>query len=226
MATTAQISAAIANAQHSTGPRTPEGKAASSRNSLKLGLFAQAEILPGEDPDALAQLALDFQETYQPEGAGETMLLNDLVRALWLERRYARIETEVINIRYAALSPEDRANALGAIFIQDAEGANVLQKIERRRAAARRQAERARKELEIHRTNRLASLPEPIHDPRTGPHPAPATPNPVTAILAGPVRFDTPAPGATTPLPTPSDNRSAARRAEDPEAVPAARERR
>ena len=225
MATNAQINAAIANAKHSTGPRTPEGKAASSRNSLKLGLFAQAEILPGEDPDALAQLARDFQETYQPEGAGETMLLNDLVRALWLERRYARIETEVINIRYAALSPEDRANALGAIFIQDAEGANVLQKIDRRRAAARRQAERARKELEIHRTNRLASMPEPVPAPEPGSRPAPAIPNPVTAILADPVRFDTPAPAAATSLRTPSDNRSA-RRDEDPEAVLAARERR
>jgi len=225
MATNAQINAAIANSQHSTGPRTPEGKAASSRNSLKLGLFAQAEILPGEDPDALAQLARDFQETYQPEGAGETMLLNDLVRALWLERRYARIETEVINIRYAALSPEDRANALGAIFIQDAEGANVLQKIDRRRAAARRQAERARKELEIRRTNRLASMPEPVPAPEPGSRPAPAIPNPVTAILADPVRFDTPAPAAATSLRTPSDNRSA-RRDEDPEAVLAARERR
>jgi len=225
MATTAQINAAIANAQHSTGPRTPEGKAASSRNSLKLGLFAQAEILPGEDPDALAHLAREFQQTYQPEGADETMLLNDLVRALWLERRYARIETEVINIRYAALSPEDRANALGAIFIQDAEGANVLQKIDRRRAAARRQAERARKELEIRRTNRLASSPEPIHAPEPCPRPAPATPNPVTAILADPVRFDTPAPAAATPLHTPSDT-SVARRNEDPEAVPPASARR
>ena len=193
MATTAQINAAIANSQHSTGPRTPEGKAASSRNSLKLGIFAQAEILPGEDPDAFAQLARDFAETYQPQGPVEIMLLNDLVRALWLERRYARIETEVINIRFAALAPEDRANALGAIFIQDAEGANVLQKIERRRAAVRRQAERARKQLEDRLTERLALGPDPASDP----DPAPATPNPVTAILAGPVRFDTPAPACT-----------------------------
>jgi hypothetical protein len=35
MATASQITANIANAQHSTGPRTDEGKAASAQNSLK-----------------------------------------------------------------------------------------------------------------------------------------------------------------------------------------------
>jgi len=40
----------INNAQHSTGPRTEEGKAASSLNSLKHGLTAKTVLLPGEDP--------------------------------------------------------------------------------------------------------------------------------------------------------------------------------
>jgi hypothetical protein len=203
MATIAQINAAVSNAQHSTGPRTPQGKAVSSRNALKLVLFAQAEILPGEDPEALAQLARDFEAAYEPEGPVEIMLVNDLVRAIWLERRYARIEAEVINIRYAALSPEDRANALGAIFLHDAEGANVLQKIERRRAAARRQAERARKQIEEHISRNLALEPQPDPDPA----PAGVIPNPVTAILADPVRFDGPAPAVPAPLRNTRDDR-------------------
>ncbi|HSU30291.1 MAG TPA: hypothetical protein VLJ11_03565, partial [Bryobacteraceae bacterium] len=38
------------NALHSTGPRTPEGKRASSRNSFQHGLYSKQLVLPGEDP--------------------------------------------------------------------------------------------------------------------------------------------------------------------------------
>jgi hypothetical protein len=60
MATAAQISACAANAQLSTGPRSPEGKAVSSRNALKLGIYSEAHILPGEDPTEYAELLQDF----------------------------------------------------------------------------------------------------------------------------------------------------------------------
>jgi len=50
MATAAQIAANRANAQHSTGPRTPEGKTASSMNALKHGADAASVVIPGEDP--------------------------------------------------------------------------------------------------------------------------------------------------------------------------------
>jgi hypothetical protein len=38
------------NAQHSTGPKTPEGKAAVRLNALKYGLRARDIIISGEDP--------------------------------------------------------------------------------------------------------------------------------------------------------------------------------
>src|SRR4051812_33616331 len=38
-----------ANARKSTGPKTPEGKARSSKNALKHGLRAEAFALPNED---------------------------------------------------------------------------------------------------------------------------------------------------------------------------------
>ena len=50
MTSAAQIEANSANAQLSTGPRTPEGKARSAANSTKLGLYAsQAVLLTEED---------------------------------------------------------------------------------------------------------------------------------------------------------------------------------
>src|SRR6266436_2439132 len=50
MPTEAQINANRLNAQKSTGPITPEGKARSSLNALKSGIDAWSHIIPGEDP--------------------------------------------------------------------------------------------------------------------------------------------------------------------------------
>jgi hypothetical protein len=48
----AQLAANAANALHSTGPRTPEGKTRSSQNASKHGLTArQVVIAPGEQEE-------------------------------------------------------------------------------------------------------------------------------------------------------------------------------
>ena len=44
------------NARKSTGPRTPEGKAAVRLNLLKHGLLSQEVLLPDEDEDAPQEL--------------------------------------------------------------------------------------------------------------------------------------------------------------------------
>ena len=49
MPTQAQLNANRLNAQKSTGPTSPEGKAASSLNALKSGIDAWSHIIPGED---------------------------------------------------------------------------------------------------------------------------------------------------------------------------------
>ena len=50
MSSELQIEANRLNAQHSTGPSTPEGRVAVRLNGLKYGLYAETLILPGEDP--------------------------------------------------------------------------------------------------------------------------------------------------------------------------------
>src|SRR2546428_11334331 len=50
MSTDRQIEANRLNAQHSTGPSTPEGRAAVRLNGLKYGLYAETLILPREKP--------------------------------------------------------------------------------------------------------------------------------------------------------------------------------
>ena len=204
MPTTAQLNACAANAQHSTGPRTPEGKGTSSRNALKFGLYSQANLLPGEDPADLDQLTHDLEQQYRPQTPDETLLLHDLVRGMWLERRYSRIETEIVHLRFAALSEEDRRHPLGAIYIHDAEGPNLLDKIARRLAAAQRQTRRARAELRRLQAERCTLELD------LAPPPEPANPHPVKPLPSPSVRFDRPAPAAPpasipTPIRTPHD---------------------
>jgi hypothetical protein len=61
------------NAQKSTGPKTPEGKARSSRNAIKHGLLAQQILIdddddPNEKQEDFDQLLQGLIEDYQPSG--------------------------------------------------------------------------------------------------------------------------------------------------------------
>jgi len=153
MTTSAQFTANRANAQLSTGPRSVEGKAAASRNSFKLGLTAQSMIIPGEDPAELDQLAAAFEERFQPVGPIEAALLQTVVRAQWMQQRYARIEASYLHARIAAL-PEGTEYPLGAVMAQDSANGNTLAKIFRRQQAAQRDWYKALETLSRVQANR------------------------------------------------------------------------
>ena len=96
MATQSQIEANRRNARHSTGPRTPEGKAASSMNALQSGIHAESSVIPGEDPAALAALTERFYQDCQPQTVIESALVDNIIRASWLLRRFDRIDAEIL----------------------------------------------------------------------------------------------------------------------------------
>ena len=75
MATLSQIEANRRNAQYSTGPRTPEGKAASSMNALKSGIDAESNVIPGEDAADLAALTARLYQSCQPQTDIESLLV-------------------------------------------------------------------------------------------------------------------------------------------------------
>ena len=62
MATPAQITANQHNATHSTGPKTPEGKAAAARNATKHGLSGAFTVLPHEDQDEFDVLLASLRD--------------------------------------------------------------------------------------------------------------------------------------------------------------------
>ena len=72
-----------------TGPRTPVGKINSSRNALKKGIYTNA-VLPGEDAQALEELALDISESYAVnDAAGEILVRRFLQHTLQTNRLQA-----------------------------------------------------------------------------------------------------------------------------------------
>ena len=119
-----------ANGQHSTGPKTAEGKAKVSANALKLGFFVNVDCLNPAKPTCKSPVENSFTGEH-PDGPAEEQLIRELAmfraRLICLEAaEYAllcsEIETnpnaarEIAAARrdsywgqYAADSPLDRA---------------------------------------------------------------------------------------------------------------------
>jgi hypothetical protein len=136
MATTAQINANRLNAMKSSGPRTEEGKAASRMNALRHGADAQLLVIPGEDPEELLGLARDYRLQFQPAGPDQEFLLETLVNADWLRRRYMRLEAEITNQALAEMEP--CPNPLGALYLSNSPAARALDRVRRQYEAAQR----------------------------------------------------------------------------------------
>jgi hypothetical protein len=80
-----------ANAQHSTGPKTPEGKKLASLNAVRHGLTGQMVVMPTEDPAAYQSHLKSFIVEYDPKGATESNLVQALADASWRLNRAAAI---------------------------------------------------------------------------------------------------------------------------------------
>jgi hypothetical protein len=75
MASNAQITANQHNASLSTGPKTPEGKAAAARNATKHGLSGTFTILPHENQQEFDILLASFRDEFKPVGEHESFLV-------------------------------------------------------------------------------------------------------------------------------------------------------
>jgi hypothetical protein len=83
------------NALRSTGPKTPEGKAAVRLNALKHGLLSREVLLPGEDEEALRELGERLRAELQPVGELENLLVDRIIAAYWRLRRLGRVEAGI-----------------------------------------------------------------------------------------------------------------------------------
>jgi hypothetical protein len=135
-----QIEANRLNAQKSTGPRTTEGKAAIRFNALKTDIDAQSQVIPGEDPAALALLAADYYDRYHPSTPEVRGLVDTLITAEWLQRRFRTLEAQLWQFNIHGLYSPVKGLEMAQVCDPDCDLFNRLQ---RRIDAAERTYRRA-----------------------------------------------------------------------------------
>ena len=144
MATAAQTRANLANAQHSTGPRTVDGKARVAQNALRHGLTARHLVIRDEDRDEFAALQDALTAELDPQGAVEIVTFQELVHAAWNLSRFRRIEAE--------------SSTGAADDFTDPKITAVLDRLTRYQARAQRAYYKALQELRTLQTNRALRL--------------------------------------------------------------------
>jgi hypothetical protein len=187
----ARIDANRENAKKSTGPRTPEGKAASSRNRLVHGLRANKHILIGDDnPADFLLLLQSLDATFRPVGEGEEMLVTQIAHDQWRLERALPMEAAIFRQRlesvdrvdhrhrqslinerenhqrdpkmYApAPDPPAEGDRLARAFMNDCSEPNSLAALTRYKAAIQLSIDRSLRQLKIYQAVRLANAPVP-----------------------------------------------------------------
>jgi hypothetical protein len=75
------------NAQKSSGPRTTAGKARSSQNAIKTGLYSATALLPTEDPEEYRAHAESYALSLRPQDPVQADLVKILSDNVWCLRR-------------------------------------------------------------------------------------------------------------------------------------------
>jgi hypothetical protein len=168
---------ARANGAKSHGPVTPEGRAASSRNSLRHGFTAGSVVLPTESQEDFQALLDSYTDQFDPQGGVEMDLVQTMAAARWRLRRICSIETTLLDkemtrnakdIRREFNNPDD-AGRLAWVFRDLADHGQSLALLMRYEGALNRSYDRAFKQLILLQSTRKRTPPNE-------PKPAQATP--------------------------------------------------
>jgi len=90
----------LRNKKRSGGPRTPEGKKASSQNAIVIGTYSALPVLPGESTDEFNNLVDQFNHDFRPADVIETSLVRDLAVITWKKLRLEKLEQSVFIKHY------------------------------------------------------------------------------------------------------------------------------
>jgi hypothetical protein len=108
-----KIEANRLNALKSTGPRTPEGKARSSKNATTHAIFCSETLLPDEDPHELENYRVHMLRRLEPRDGLEQELAEQILSLGWRLKRVRRAEREIYEqfMRPDSSVPEGRSSA-------------------------------------------------------------------------------------------------------------------
>jgi hypothetical protein len=179
MATEKQIAANRANAEKSTGPKTIKGKATSSQNAVKTGLDAKSEVMRCESRPEYDLLIAEYYARFQPAIPEERCLVDDLIQAEWLGRRYLSSATLIWERHFY----ETGTDSVGKVFTDKSE---TLCRAQRCINQTKRNFALALKQLTALQAKRAADPDQYTYEPP----PAPEPPQPETV---GPAPNEPPA---------------------------------
>ena len=182
MATDKQIAANRQNAQKSTGPKTPEGRAAVRLNGVKHGLFAETLVLKGESESDFNALIESYEAEHAPATPTEEALVQQLAMATWRLRRLYHAEAAFCAYEMKSLAELNSPKQLGDRTLTGmAVNANqdTASTFRRQEAALERTFYRAFHELQRLRAQRKAHLAL-VSQPAPAPQPQAATPAQIT----------------------------------------------
>ena len=76
----------------STGPKTEAGKAKSSRNAIRTGLYAARDFVRPDEEEEYAQTLIKLMDELTPEGVMEQTFATEIMGATWRLRRCRLVE--------------------------------------------------------------------------------------------------------------------------------------
>jgi hypothetical protein len=143
MSTAKQTDANRRNASKSTGPRSAEGKAASSQNALKTGIHAESLVIRGESRPTLEALTARYLDRFQPATPEQSALVDALISADWLLRRLRKVEPQLWEREFKNAKIWERYHK--AVLYGDAfsRGTNDFNRLQRRLDSMERSYHRA-----------------------------------------------------------------------------------
>jgi hypothetical protein len=167
-----------ANAQHSTGPKSTEGKQRSSLNALRHGLTGQIVVMPTEDLAAYQRRLAGYNDEYRPKGSTEEDLVQALADTAWRLNRVAALETNLLTLGLTNPTPgidgpeqiQDAMSIVASLESQSKALANLSlhsQRLSRqfeRTVAQLRELQDARRAKEEHDLNNLLDIVEMHED--------------------------------------------------------------
>ncbi|MDD5064887.1 MAG: hypothetical protein PHQ35_09065 [Phycisphaerae bacterium] len=153
MSTESQLLANRLNALKSTGPRTIEGKAVASQNSIKHGLLAECDVITSESQDDFRLYRQQLLDELNPASPMESILAERIVTLSWRLKRAGRFQnqaidtlnadqtndpfkklTQSLSFNFPGKSPSSTDNSncelpLGRLAVKDFADARVLERL-------------------------------------------------------------------------------------------------
>ena len=191
------------NGARGRGPVSEQGRARSSQNAFKHGVYSNRIILPGESTEEFFKLLHAYEEQFRPTDQLERDLIQDLADARWRIERMKRQETlEWSQATMDAAQDPILNEAPYEVLHEYAHRqrsqmkGNPLESIRRAEARYRRDFDRALKTLTQHRREKLRNEPN-VEQPAEQPEPENVRNEPDQAPESVATAAATPSPGSS-----------------------------